>query len=78
MWRGEDGERGTSKSTCRSEHMESSWWGDGGPADLKKTKGQGHAHLCATGMSVQNGNFGTDRTTTTKAAIVRKINGYEK
>ena len=55
MWRGEDGERGTSKSTCRSKHMESSWWGDGGPADLKKTKGQGNAHLCATGMSVRNG-----------------------
>ena len=25
-----------------------------------------------TGMSVQNGNFGIDRTTTTKAASVRK------
>ena len=23
----------------------------GGPADLKKTKGQGHEHLCDTGMS---------------------------
>ena len=36
--------------------------GDGRPADLKKTKGQGHEHLCHTGMPVQNGNFGTDQT----------------
>ncbi len=26
--------------------MESSLAGDGGPADLKKTEGQGHEHLC--------------------------------
>ena len=45
--------------------------GDGGPADLKKTKGQGHEHLCDTGMPVQNGNLGNDRTTTTKAASVQ-------
>ena len=38
----------------------------------KKTKGQGHEHLCYTGMPVRNGNLGTDRTTTTKAASVRK------
>ena len=44
--------------------------GDGGPADLKKTEGQGHEHLCR--MPVWNGNLGTDRTTTTKAASVRK------
>ena len=37
----EDGERGTSQSTGRNERVERSWWGDGGPADLKKTKGQG-------------------------------------
>ena len=42
------------------------WWGDGGPADLKQTKEQGHDHLCDTGMPVRNGNFGTDRTTTKK------------
>ncbi len=36
--------------------------GDGGPADLIKTKGQGHDHLCDTGMPVRNGNHGTDRT----------------
>ena len=61
----EDGERerGTSKSTGRSERVESSW-GDGGPADLKKTEGHGHEHLCHTGMSVPNGNTGTDITTT--------------
>ena len=29
--------------------------GDGGPADLKKTKGQGHEHWCYTGML-----YGTD------------------
>ena len=46
--------------------------GDGGPADLKKTKEQDHEHLCDTGMPVRNGNFGIDRTTTTKAASVRK------
>ena len=46
--------------------------GDGGPADLKKTKGQGHEHLCYTGMPVRNGNPGNDRTTTTKVASVRK------
>ena len=32
--------------------------GDGGSADLKKTKGQGHEHLCDTGMHVRNGNIG--------------------
>ena len=47
--------------------------GDGGPADLKKTKGQGHEHLHYTGMPVRKGNRGTDRTTITKAASVRKI-----
>ena len=46
--------------------------GDGGPVDLKKTKGQGHGHLCDTGMPVQNGYLGNDRTTTTKAASVQK------
>ena len=42
------------------------------PADLKKNEGQGREHLCHTGMPVRNGNLGTDRTTTTKAANVRK------
>ena len=37
-----------------------------------KTEGQGHEHLCHTGMSARNGNLGTDQTTTTKTAIVRK------
>ena len=46
--------------------------GDGGLADLKMTEGQGHEHLCHTGMPVRNGNLGTERTTTTKAASVRK------
>ena len=46
--------------------------GDGGPADLTKTEGQGHEHLCHTSMPVRNGNLATDRTTTIKAASVRK------
>ena len=62
----------TSKSTGRSERVESSWRGDGGPADIKKTKGQGHEHLRDTGVPVGNGNLGHDRTTTTKAESVRK------
>ena len=45
--------------------------GDGGPANLKKTKVEGHEHLCHTGMPVRNGNLGTDRTATTKPASVR-------
>ena len=45
---------------------------NGRPADLQKTKGQGHEHVCHTSMPVRNGNLGTDRTTTTKAASVRK------
>ena len=31
--------------------------------------------MCDTAMRVRNGNFGTDRTTTTKAASVRKQQG---
>ena len=38
----------------------------------KKTEGQGHEHTCHTGMAVRSGNLGSDRTTTTKAARVRK------
>ena len=45
--------------------------GGDGPANLKKTKGQGHEHFCYTGMPARNGNFGTDRKTTTKASSVR-------
>ena len=69
-----DGERGTSKSTDGANAW-SSLGGDGGPADLQKTKGQGHEHscrLCDTGMPVRNGNLGNDRTTTIKTASVRK------
>ena len=40
--------------------------------DLKKTEGQGHEHLCHTSLPVRNGHHGSDRTTTTKAATVRK------
>ena len=70
--RKDDGERGTSKITGWGEHVESSWRGDGGPADLKETEGQGHEHMCDTGMPVWNRNLGNDRTTTTKTASVRK------
>ena len=38
----------------------------------KKNEGQGHGHLYHTGMPVWNGNLGTDRTTTTEAASMRK------
>ena len=68
--RREDGKKATSKSTGWSERVESSWWSGGGPADLQKTKG--HEHVCHAGMPVRNGNIGTDRTTTTKVASVRK------
>ena len=50
--------------------------GDGGPADLKKTKVQYHEHLYHTGMPVRNGDLDTDRTTT-KAANVRKQLGMK-
>ena len=78
MRRRENGEKCTSKSTGRSERVESSCGGNGITADLKKTEGQGHEHLCYTGMSVRNGNLGTDRTTTTRRQVsenkwVRKI-----
>ena len=43
----------------------------------KKTKGHGHEYLCDTGMPVRNGNFGTDRITTPKAASVRKQLGSQ-
>ena len=57
----------TSKSTGKSECVESSWVCDGGPVDLKKTtKGQGHEHLCDNGIPVRNGNVGTDRNTNNK------------
>ena len=49
--------------------------GDGGPAVLKMTEGQVHEHLCHTSMPVRNGNLGSDRTTTTQAASVRKQMG---
>ena len=51
---------------------------DGVMADLEKTKGQGHEHLCDTGMPVWNGNFGIYRNTTTKVASVRKQLGTKK
>ena len=57
--------------------MYSSLGGDGRPAELKETEGQGHEHLCHAGMPVRNGNLGTDRTTTTKAASVRNQLGLK-
>ena len=71
--RREDGERERYVEEYRPERTRGEQWtGDGRPADLKKTGGQGHEHLCHTGMPVRNGNLGTNRTTTTKAASVRK------
>ena len=64
------GDGSTSKSTGRSERVESSWMGDVGPAELQKTKG--HEHLCDIGIPVQRGNLGNDPATTTKAASMRK------
>ena len=72
MRRREDGERSTSECTGWSDRVESSGGSDGGPADLQKTTWHGHEHVCHIGMPVRNGNLGTDRTTTTKAASVRK------
>ena len=51
-------------------YVEEQLRGDDEPADLQKTKG--HEHLCDTGMPVQKGNLGNDRTTATKAASMRK------
>ena len=72
MWRREGGERERyvaehRQDLTRGEQLR----GDDGPADLKKTKGQCHEHLYDTGMTVRNGNVGSDRTIT-MAANVRK------
>ena len=72
MWRREDGERGKSKSTGRSERVESNWGVITDRRISKNTKGPGHEHLCDTDMPVRNGNVGTGQNTTTKAASVRK------
>ena len=56
----------------REQAEANAWRADGCPADLKKPKVQDHEHLYHTGMPVRNGNSDTDRTTTTKAASVRK------
>ena len=77
MRRREDGERGASKSISRSERGRAvegvtADRRTGGPADLKRTKGQVYEHLCDTGIHVRYGNLGHDHTTTTKAASVRK------
>ena len=45
--------------------------------DNREKLGQGHEHVCHTGMPVRNGNLGTDRNTTTKAASVRKQLGTQ-
>ena len=64
------GDGSTSKSTGRSERVESSLMGDVGPPELQKTKG--HEHLCDTAIPVQRGNLGNDQATTTKPASMRK------
>ena len=71
-----EGKTEREREVCRRVQTEANAWRaverDGGPADLKKTKWKGHEHLCNTDMPVRNENFGTDRTTTTQAASVRK------
>ena len=71
------GDGKTERERCVEEHRPErtrgkQLRGDGGPAALKKTQGQGRVHLCDTGMPVRNGNPDNDRTTTTKVARVRK------
>ena len=39
---------------------------------ISETEGQGHEHVCHTGMPVRNRNLANDRTTTSKTASVRK------
>ena len=60
------GDRNTEREVCRRAHRPERTRGeqsrgDGGPADYKKTKEQGHEHLCDTSMHVQNGSLGNDR-----------------
>ena len=72
------GDGKTERERCVEEHRPERTRGEqlmgaGGPADLKKTRGQGREHLCDDAcMPVRNGNPGNDRTTTTKVASVRK------
>ena len=73
VWRREDGEREIRR---RMQAGANAWRAvEGVMADRrisKKTERQGHEHLCHTSMPVRNGNLGSDRTTTTQAASVRK------
>ena len=51
------GDRKTEREVHRRAQAGANAWravegGDGRPADLKKTEGQGHEHLCYTGMPV--------------------------
>ena len=63
MWRREDGEREVRR---RAQAGANAWKAvEGVMADRRISKGQGHEHLCDTGMPVRQGNLGNDRTTTT-------------
>ena len=70
------GDGKTERGVRRKVHAEANAWRavEGVVADrrISKRLGQGHDHFCDTGMPAQNGNFGTDRNTTTKASSVRK------
>ena len=72
------GDGKTERGVCRKVHAEANAWRavEGVVADRRISKrlnlGQCHEHLCHTGMPARNGNFGTDRNTTTKASSVRK------
>ena len=73
------GEGKTEKEVRRGLHAGANAWRavEGVMADRrisKRSKGKVMStNLCHTGMPVRNGNLGTDRTTTTKAASVRKL-----
>ena len=64
------GDGKTEREVCRRVQAGANAWRavEGVMADLKKT--EGHEHLCHTGMPVRDGNLGSDRTTTKKAASV--------
>ena len=66
----------TERGVRRKVHAEANAWRavEGVVADrrISKRLGQCHEHFCDTGMPARNGNFDTDRNTTTKASSVRK------
>ena len=67
------GDGKTEREVCRRVQAGANAWRavEEVMADRRISKrNEGHEHLCHTGMPVRNGNLGSDRTTTTKAASV--------